>query len=281
MNVVSALTDEQIFAAAAKLPTAPRVLVKLGQLINDPNVDSEQVVALLRQDPGMVAPIIRMANSAAFSPPEPIGFLERAISFVGFTEVHRLVGVIAASQMAEQGYRWYTVTPSQLRLHTLFVALIMEEMARWADEKPSSCYTMGLLRPVGVMVLDQVAPCASGGATFAESGKELLDEWEREQWETTNPEVAEKVLKHWRMPHETVQAIRHHYRPIGRHSPVIHLLHLATLAASDQVQGIDGEKGYWSASEDSFAKSGLDPKDFGPVVSRACRNLDRLKLAIT
>lgn len=281
MNVVSAPTDEQIFAAAAKLPTAPRVLVKLGQLINDPKADSEQVVALLRQDPGLVAPIIRMANSAAFSPPEPIGFLERAISFVGFTEVHRLVGVLAATQMAEQTYRWYSVSPAQLRLHTLFVALIMEEMARLAEERPSSCYTMGLLRPVGVMVLDQLPPVTGNGVTFAASGKTLLDEWEREQWETTNPEIAEKVLKHWRMPHETVQAIRHHYRPIGRHSPVIHLLHLAALAASDQVSGLEGEKGYWSPADDSFAKSGLDPKEFGPIVSRARRRLDRLKLAIT
>jgi len=45
------------------------------QLINSPNVESSEVVALLRQDPPLVAQIVRIANSAAYAPAEPVGSL--------------------------------------------------------------------------------------------------------------------------------------------------------------------------------------------------------------
>lgn len=279
MTVEQVPNDVRIFAAAAKLPTAPRVLVQLGLLIHDPNTESDQIVDLLRRDAGIVAALIRMANSAAFAPPEPIGSLDRAISFVGFTEVHRLVGVLAASQMVDQKFSWYTVTPSQLRLHTLFVGLLMEEMANWTSERPSTCYTVGLLRPVGVMVLEQLAP-APGATPFASNKGMTLEEWERKIWGVTNADVSEKVLMHWRVPHEIVTAVRHHYRPQGRISPLVHLLSLAASIASHHFQGIAGEERYWSASPEALARAKLDQRLLNPIVEKAKRKLDRLKMAI-
>jgi HD-like signal output (HDOD) protein len=48
------------------------------QLMHNPDVEAGEVVALLRQDPPLVAQIVRMANSAAYAPAQPVGSLERA-----------------------------------------------------------------------------------------------------------------------------------------------------------------------------------------------------------
>src|SRR3546814_15487724 len=55
--------------------------------------------------------------------------LERALGFVGFAEVHRLVGVAAAGQLAGLRLRFYPMDGRQLQLHALFVAVLMEELA--------------------------------------------------------------------------------------------------------------------------------------------------------
>lgn len=248
-------------------------------MLRDTNVESDEVVQLLRQDPSLVARLIRMANSAVFAPPEPVGSLERALACIGFAEVHRLVGVVAAQQFSEYRMRFYPVSGEKLRCNSLFVAVTMEELAKFAHEDPRTCYTVGLLRTVGMMALDVMAAPDGRLPAFEQSGFAGLNEWERQNWGTTNSEVAEKVLLHWKLPHETVSAIRHHYAPAHRHNPIIHLLKLAASAAEDRFYGVPGEAAYLVPEQNNFVKAGIDPMDFQRACERAQVKFERLNLA--
>lgn len=266
---------------AARLPTAPRLLVELGQLMHDPGSDATDVVGLLRRDPPLVAQVIRMANSAAYCPPEPIGSLERAVAFVGFAEVHRLVGVVAAAQLAEQRLRLYPFHAAHLRQNTLFVAVLMEELAKPAGESPRSCYTVGLLRTIGMMAFERIAVRDPDIPAFRDSGETALAAWEVNYWGLSNVEAAEKILLHWRLPRETVLAIRHHYHPAGKHNPIIHLLKLAATAASDRFGGLPGEEEYWQLTPENFTKAGVSARDFQIACERAQAKFEQLKAAVS
>lgn len=272
--------EAYIARVAAKLPVAHRLLVELGQLLRDPYIESDDIVKLLRQDPSLVAQLIRMANSAAFAPAEPVGSLERALACIGFAEVHRLVGVVAAQQFGEYHMRFYPVNGKKLRQNALFVALTMEELAKPANENARSCYTVGLLRTVGMMALEVMAGPDARVPAFAQSGHTALDTWERANWGTTNCEVAEKILIHWRLPHETVAAIRHHYDPGIRHNPIIHLLKLAAGAAEDRFYGVPGESSYFTPDANNFTKAGVEPLEFQRACERAQLKFERLNLAV-
>jgi len=274
--VTYSLSEVELPRIAEKLPSAPRLLVRLGQLIANPNVQAEEVVAVLRQDPQLVSQILRMANSAAYAPAEPVGSLERALAFIGFAEVHRLVGVVAAGQLADQKMRLYPLNGTHLRKNALFVAVLMEELAKFAGERPRNCYTVGLLRTIGMMALERLAPPDSGIPPFLDSGDTELDVWEQRHWGTINVEAAEKILLHWRLPHETVTAIRHHYRPAGRHNPITHLLKLAAGAAADRFNSIPGEESYWVITPENFTKAGLEPLDFTLACEKAQRKFEQL-----
>lgn len=249
--------------------------------MHDPNSDATDVVGLLRRDPPLVAQIIRMANSVAYSPGEPIGSLERAIAFVGFAEVHRLVGVVAAAQLAEQRLRLYPFNATHLRQNTLFVAVLMEELAKPAGERPRSCYTVGLLRTIGMMALERIAAKEADIPPFRDSGETGLVAWEKRYWGLSNCEAAERILLHWRLPHETVLAIRHHYEPAGKHNPIIHLLRLAATAASDRFGGLPGEESYWEITLENFTKAGITDRDFQIACERAHKKFEQLKSAVS
>ena len=211
--ITAQISDAEILAAAQKLPLAPRLLVELGGLINDPDVESAEVVAVLRQDPMLVGQVIRMANSVVYSPAEPVGSIERAVVTVGFSEVHRLVGAIAGAQLSEQTIRFYPIDGPKLRLNSLFVAVLMEELAKWCGESPRSCYTVGLLRTIGIMGLERIRPLDESIPEFKESGEKNLAVWEAKRWGLSNPEVAERILVSWGLPNEAIVAVRHHYDP--------------------------------------------------------------------
>ena len=274
--VLPAFTEKELVDIAQELPAGPRLVVELGQAIRNPHVDSKEITALLRQDPSLVSRIIRMANSPFYARSEPAGSIEEALASIGFREVHRLVGAVAASQISEMKLRLYGMDGDTLRANALFVAVIMEELAEMAGEDARSCYTVGLLRTIGMMALEKLAVQDTSAPSFATSGETKLDVWETNNWGMTNCEVAECILKYWRLPHETVIAIRHHYHPEGKHNPVIHLLSLAAGAAEHRCYGLPGEEGLWKFSPENFAKAGLSERAFQTASERAQRTFQRL-----
>ena len=183
---------------------------------------------------------------------------------------------MAASQLADQPLKLYGIDGVRLRENALFCAVIMEELADLAGEEPRSSYTVGLLRTIGMMELDGLAADDPAVTPFALSGETELDVWEKKTWSITNNEVAEQILLHWRLPHETVEAISHHYHPEHRHNPVIHLLSLAAGSAEHRCYGLPGEEGYWKFTPENFAKAGVDARRFQTATERAQRTFQRL-----
>jgi len=130
------------------------------------------------------------------------------------------------------------------------------------------------------MAIEHLVSPGEGIPTFEESGEIELDVWEQKYLGITNVEVAQKILLHWRLPHETATAIRFHYRPEGRHNPQIHLLKLAATAAADRYHGIHGEEAYWRITPENFAKAGISLDTFRSACVKAQRSFDRLKVAV-
>jgi HD-like signal output (HDOD) protein len=274
------ITPDELIEAAKELPGAPRLLIDLGLLINNPSTDAGDVTQLLKQDPSLASRIIRMANSVTYARETPAASTEEAVSCIGFAEVHRLVGALAVTQLAERPMALHGIDGQRLRQVSLFTAVLMEELAGPAGESRRQCYTVGLLRSVGIMALEIIGHRHAHVPAFNPGIGQPLDEWEKCHWGVSNDEAAEIILRNWRLPHETVTAIRHHYRPAGRHNPIIHLLALAASSSSDRFQGIPGEECYWQPTQENFVKAGLSQLDYQQASERAQRTFQRLQEAV-
>ena len=67
MPSLSAFTPEDIVREVRHLPSAPKVLPRLKQLLTDGNSAMHEIVALIRLDPGIAARVLQVGNSAFFS----------------------------------------------------------------------------------------------------------------------------------------------------------------------------------------------------------------------
>src|SRR5206468_5353363 len=120
---------EALLHVVKNLPTAPRILAQLGQLLLDPNSDLSDVVELLKHDTGLTARVIRVSNSPVYGGGSRAGSLDEALLRVGFNEVYRLVGLAAVAQMSDDNLRQYGISGIRFRENSLFVAFLVEAMA--------------------------------------------------------------------------------------------------------------------------------------------------------
>lgn len=279
MATSSVFTEVLFQDLAQQLPAAPRLLAELGKLVRSPETDARDVVALLKRDASLVSRLLRMANSAAYARAEPIGAIEDAVVAIGFGEVHRLVGALASVQLADTPLPLHGVSSARYRENSLFVATLMEEFAPRAQLDPHACYTIGLLRGLGMVILERAAHREELRVTpYHASEAESVAAWERRHWGSDCWQVAAAILAHWHLPQEIVLAIEHHETIATRREPVVHLLGLAADVAAQDGYGLPSDRANVDAA--AISAAGLTSDQFRGAVERAERTFIRLRSSV-
>ncbi len=279
MNAVQ-FSVESLLRVAQAFPATPRVMAELGRLLRSSDADLDEVASHIKHDTALAARLLRVANSAVFAQAEPIAAIEDAAALIGFSEIHRLVGAVAIDQFAQCNYPRYGFSGKRLRENALFVALLMEELAKPADEDPHAAYTIGLFRTTGKLALEKLADESEPVDSFDSTPDADLLMWERHAFGITGNEATAAILEHWHFPHEISKAIAEHYHPAGRNHPLTHLLNLAAQLADKLGYGLPGESRYWLTTDEVFRKSGLEAAAMKRHVDRAFIAFDRLSRAL-
>src|ERR1043165_2341131 len=152
-----AVTRERILEIARTLPPAPRVFADLDKLLRDTNSGLDQIGNLIKRDQSLAAHILRVSNSVAYGGEQKTASVEEAVARVGFSEIFRIVGEVAGARLAERALKYYGIDAEQLREHMLYSAFICESLALQCGLNERSAYTAGLMRPLGMLVVDRLA----------------------------------------------------------------------------------------------------------------------------
>lgn len=272
---------KDMFAVAKELPAAPQVLSELAELLQDINTETEAISALLRQDAPLAAAILRAANSPYYGS-GGVGDVDGAINRVGFREVHRLVGYAATGLLAERALIFYGIDPEMLREHMIATAFACELLAERTAFNPRHAYTAGLLRPVGMLVLDRMARRA-----LAESDIFHLERdsdyatWEGRVMEIRNAAVATVVMAEWRFSRDVIEAVRGHLLTPGAAVPTLPaaVLHLAAGVTEQLGLGLPGETGYWVPTPEKLQLAALKPEDLERALAETREKMDQIRLA--
>jgi HD-like signal output (HDOD) protein len=292
---------ETLLHVVKTLPAAPQILSKLGQMRLDPNVDLDEVTALLKCDAGLTTRIMRVANSPAYSTGTPYASLEQALARVGFGEIYRIAGFAAIAQMTSQNLRLYGVSGARIRENSLITALVVEALAQKAGLDPQEAYSAGLLRSTGKIALDGLVYSAgllrsdgkiplgvhaSGTGPRVSydpaSGAKLAD-WETSVAGLCNCEASAFILNEWRFPVGIASAIGYHYAPEGASSgpALASLLNLACGAAERLGFGFPGESSYWEPTPEKWAAAGVDERQLEEASERGLEKFTAVHSAVS
>ncbi len=219
------MTIEEVVAGFGDLTTLAPVAVEILRIADDENASMTDLVSAIDHDPALAARLLRMANSAFYSPGAEVTSLLRAATLLGLTTVKMLaLGFnLTANLEAEQ------VDSALLWRHSLATSVVGRYLAE--VRFPRACdqiFVAGLLGNVGKFALASVPAYAE---RFTEVGIRLGPDEERAVLGFTSDEVSAAILEGWQLPSPISGAVR--YRPNPGDAPD----ELADAAAALDVAG--------------------------------------------
>ncbi|MCH6258966.1 HDOD domain-containing protein [Puniceicoccaceae bacterium K14] len=279
MNTISPIDLKK---AASKLPSSPQIFSKLSQLMKDPDASLDDITDLVNTDSSLTIQVLKLSNSPAYASGVPIDTLDEAINRVGFSELFKLVGMAAASQVFANRNTTYNIDGSDLWENSLACGLAMEKLATKANMDPQEAYTIGLLRSMGKMVINT---CVKDDPEYDKYSDRItlpLTEWEENNFGLTSATVAGFILISWNFPEHISNTISYQYSPEDdpRGCQKVFLLNLACSIAHVVGDGLPGEVSYWNPSSSRLKNAGVTLDDYEEVKESVSEGIKEIMSSI-
>jgi HD-like signal output (HDOD) protein len=272
------ITRDAIFEHARKLPAAAQILSGLCELLQDPNTDLDQISSAIRFEPTLAARVIRMSNSTVFGAGGRVGSVDEAVSRVGFTEVLRLVGAATVAGLVDESLGCYGITADRLRESLLCHALASEALASYTDIDPRTAYSGGLVRCIGMMVLDRAGrPRMAESDNFDPKRFDCYWQWEAERFGVVGNMVTMMILEEWLFPAGLVAALQDHLllRDFAYENRFACILNLAGAIVAENGVALPGEAACWTVTPEKLAAIGIDENKFRSAATQATALFER------
>ena len=176
------LDRSKILKLAEELPPTPQILSKIQSCMQNPDSDLNDLVKLIRMDATLAAQVVRLSNSSFYGSSIPSENIMEAVQRLGFREVHRLVGLVAAKQFMGAAAPVYKLKAGELWEISIIRAVMLETFAKAVGVNHDTAYTIGLLHGIGKVVVNQFT---------LEAGLSFYDEVEDGQ---VSPELEQRIL---------------------------------------------------------------------------------------
>ena len=140
-----------------RLPALPKVLTRFQEAMQDDDVTVRDVIGIVSSDPGIVAEVLRVVNSAYFGLPRAVSRIDTAVAYLGIQEVHNIV--LASSVISTFDIK-DLVAFKRVWYHSLYTALCARHLAlRFASYLPAgTLWAPALLHDIGKLVYLQFFP---------------------------------------------------------------------------------------------------------------------------
>jgi len=204
-----------VLANKSEISSIRNVVTGILNIIEDPNSTAKDLKEIIEIDPPLTAKLLRLANSAFYSPRNEIHEIQQAIIWVGYDAIKEL----ALSQKVCNIFQNDTPLGDYSRIslwrHSVEVALLAKMIYRREfGERGDSVYAAGLLHDIGIIIEDQF---------YHDQFKEILDKACREEKNVPESEhqifgfdhtvVGKSLVDNWRIPRNLAAAIENHHNP--------------------------------------------------------------------
>ena len=277
------LKEHPIGAQVEKFPSMPGAAVKLLALVDEPGVSVPQIESILRQDPGLTANLLRLANSAYFGIPSKVGSVRQAVILLGLKRVVQMVIATCTSAIMDRTVPGYDLPAGELWRHSLAVSVAAEGLVRVLKlDAAEEIFTAALLHDIGKIVLGQfvqddyakIALALEQGLAFETAESIVLG--------TNHAEIGAQVLSKWSIPEGIVHAVRWHHAPekAERTDPMLDVVHVANMLCLMIGIGVGREGLHYQPSPVVTARLGITTAHLEKVASQTLQWANELSQAL-
>jgi len=253
-----------------ELPILPEASARIVALCENAKTDAKAIEAVLERDPSLASHVLRIANSSAYAPREPIVSLQQAVSRLGLGTMRNIVLAVSL-----QG-RVFKVAGHQARVRTIWIhcavtAAFAREIARKLRKNVEGAFLCGLLHDVGRPIVLQATFQALAHRTKEALPDALLDTAMNEFHEA----MAARMLQAWKLADWTVAVVAHHHDP-AKAAPHDEEARITRLADLLSYWALDADKtpADFDADDAVIGELNLYPEDLDKLLAYRAKALE-------
>lgn len=272
-----------ILAKVKSFPTMPGAGAKMLALLEEPDTDVSEIEDVLRYDPGLTANVLKLANSAYFGIPSKIGSLKQAVILLGLKRLMQLVVASCVSAIMDRSVPGYDLPAGDMWRHSIAVSLAAEALVRGKKKIGSEdVFTPALLHDVGKLVLgafvkeelEAIESIAAKGVPFVVAENMILG--------TDHAEIGARILAHWNLPADIINAVRWHHDPDASDisSAQVDVVYLANLLCQTSGRSTQAAGHAIELSPTVIERLGIQLDQFDRISEKVAQWVDELADAL-
>ena len=195
-------------------PSMPQVVTQLLVALENPEIDTAEIVEILKYDAGLTANILKIANSAYFAFRCKIGSVRQAVVVLGQNQLKKIVMASCMASVIDKPVPGYDLDPGQLWLHSVAVSVIAENLAASLSlQNVDNIFTAALIHDIGKLVLADFVQEDIKKIQYTVSEDVSFETAERLVLGIDHAEIGALILEEWSFPPEIVEAVHWHHTP--------------------------------------------------------------------
>jgi len=233
MKIKNELGNLLVLTTDSDISSISQSVFKIIALIKDPDSTVSELKSLVEADPSLMARILKVANSALYSPRTNIYSIDQAVIWLGFEQLKDIalkqkICHVFSTEALIHGYRRRLLWD-----HSQAVALLAKMI--WRKEfglAGSDIYAAGLLHDIGIVVVDQFMHNEFRSALQAvENSEGNLRDVALRSWGYSQHDVSKELMLAWKLPLDICVAVGAISQPFSvadeyfKMAAVLHIAH--------------------------------------------------------
>ena len=242
LNDETTLSDlkEKILNDVDSLPTFTENIVKLQKLCLEKESTIDEISKKISMDPALTADVIKLSNSAGFSPGKKIVTAHEAVKIIGLKNLYFVLTASATKRILENKYKRFEI----IWQHCVKVAYYAKHIAEMMSllDIEDHAFIAGLLHDIGKIVLlaanEKVIDKMSG--IIDKDRLRSSSVLEETTVGISHTEIGGLIAEKWNFPDELKIPIANHHNPLISHDDFKILTYMVYLA--NMLCGVESKK---------------------------------------